>query len=69
MSSLITTPLELLLPYQARWVADESRFKAGIWQGFFYGGGGGKGCDAAGQDHLDDRGPVRAPGHGIAGQV
>lgn len=31
MSSLITTPLELLLPYQARWVADESRFKAGIW--------------------------------------
>ena len=31
MSSLITTPLELLLPYQARWVAYESRFKAGIW--------------------------------------
>ena len=30
-SSLITTPLELLLPYQAQWVADESRFKAGIW--------------------------------------
>lgn len=30
MSSLITTPLDLLLPYQARWVADESRFKAGI---------------------------------------
>lgn len=30
-SSLITTPLDLLLPYQAQWVADESRFKAGIW--------------------------------------
>lgn len=30
MSSLITTPLDLLLPYQAKWVADESRFKAGI---------------------------------------
>lgn len=58
-SSLITTPLELLLPYQAQWVADESRFKAGIWsrqsgQEFFHRGGGGEGCDGPGQDHLDD---------------
>ncbi|MFC5049237.1 terminase large subunit domain-containing protein [Rubritalea spongiae] len=25
------TPLELLLPYQGSWVADNARFKAGIW--------------------------------------
>lgn len=31
MPSLIKSPLELLLPYQAKWVADNSRFKAGIW--------------------------------------
>lgn len=31
MSSLITSPLDLLLPYQREWVDDESRFKMGIW--------------------------------------
>lgn len=25
------TPLEVLLPYQKRWVADEARFKMGLW--------------------------------------
>ena len=31
MSKLVTTPLDLLLPYQRRWFDDAARFKAGIW--------------------------------------
>lgn len=31
MSKLLTTPLDLLLPYQRQWVDDAARFKAGLW--------------------------------------
>jgi phage FluMu gp28-like protein len=31
MSKLVTTPLDLLLPYQRRWFDDAARFKCGIW--------------------------------------
>jgi len=31
MTAPITTPLDLLLPYQRRWYDDAARFKAGIW--------------------------------------
>lgn len=73
-SSLITTPLELLLPYQAQWVADESRFKAGIWSRQ-----SGKDFSTAAEAVRDAMvrakttwmigGSLRAPGHGVALQV
>lgn len=73
-SSLITTPLDLLLPYQAQWVADESRFKAGIWSRQ-----SGKDFSTAAEAVRDAMirpkttwmigSPLRAPGDGVAVQV